>query len=105
MACGHYTVEAIALETKYVLVTNFDITIQLPSNNRHWWVHPERFKDDALQVLHVEGVSKGGWAVGVSKDLIQFIVHSVLDVMVDAEQAEDEAGTSRGGVVTLKYIK
>lgn len=86
---------------KYRLLTNFNISIQLPSNNRHRWIHPQRLKDNHFQILHAKSIIKGYGTVRVSEDGVELVVYPRLDVLVDAKEAQDEAGASCCGVMAL----
>lgn len=69
------------IETKkkivYVL-TDLNILVKFSRNHRYWWVHPQCFKDDPFQVLHLKGVLEGGRAVRVSENGVDLIVNSRL---------------------------
>lgn len=53
----------------------------------------------------MQGISEGGRPVGVTEDLVQLIVDPLLDLFVDSQEAQHEAGASGSGVVTLGITK
>lgn len=78
-----------------------DVFVELPGNDRNRWIHSQSLEDDTFQVLHFHAVGKRAFAIGRTEDGLQFGDYLVLDVLVDGQQAECEAGSGSRCVVTL----
>jgi hypothetical protein len=67
-----------------VLGDQLQVLVDFSSDEWNWWVHSQSLHDDSLEILHLDGVSKGGFTVRVTKDRTLFLHHSLLDVLVNS---------------------